>query len=1004
MNHATRFTKLALLLVVAGTLALAGCGGDDGVNPSVHQEALDAQAAAEAAAAAAAAEQAAAEAAAAEAAAAAAAEEAARIAAEEAAAAAAAEQAAAEEAARMAAEEAAAAAQAEADRMGRIEAAAQLIAMADTPEAAQAAYDAVKDEATFTEGVALQTAVDMRIAELATMDRADSQRMAMSTAAGNVDTSSLMTQAEIDAAQMYIDALVAAIDAAADVSDADKAMYQSTVTAANNAVMAAQTYLDRKNQMAALSSAVTALQAIDLSGLATQGAIDDAQAAIDALQMALDDAADLTDAEKAAAMIELATATRSVMSAQGRVDMESQMAGLSAALTALNMIDLDDLNTQADIDMANMAIKELDDALAAATDLTDAQKLDATVAVTLARRAAMAAQTTLNGNIDTQKMALSTAGMALAAIDLTDLSDQAKIDAAETAVNNLKMALDDATHVSDSEKSMYQSQYDTAYETVKTAKTGMGLMQRMASQRSAITTAVTNAQTAVGMVNDTATDDQVTAADNAIAALEQAIDDADDLPAGDMDVAMAQGTLNTLKGLLASAKSSRMTAEADRKANEIAAMAATAAKLHAGIYAPAADATGTGTDDVHAAYNDANDTTGVVNGIPAGAAADTLIMVTRGTGGDSPAAGTPVPLSEDKDTPVAALHGWTGKRYARTTMSATMGTYEAIVYSHVGEPTMGDKFGQIGVTTGAEGYQYGLDTDGFLVADGGGAFTWVATQIASSSFDQSAGVKSFELGTNRQYVSISGTYHGVAGEYRCTPGANTCAAQVAANGFNLGGVTDADPPVFAAANATWLFKPANPEARVMSTPDASYASYGWWLHTAADGDLTASAFVDRRGAADPASGLNALNGTATYQGGAVGKYALSSTTGGTNDAGHFTARATLEANFTTASGDTVDDAITGTIDMFVGADGESRDWTVKLNGSPITDVGVIGDAAATDGTEWTIGGMAADDSGNWTGSLQENGDDGVPAIATGTFYTEYGTAGKMVGAFGANEQ
>ena len=29
MNHATRFTKLALLLIVAGALALAGCGGDD---------------------------------------------------------------------------------------------------------------------------------------------------------------------------------------------------------------------------------------------------------------------------------------------------------------------------------------------------------------------------------------------------------------------------------------------------------------------------------------------------------------------------------------------------------------------------------------------------------------------------------------------------------------------------------------------------------------------------------------------------------------------------------------------------------------------------------------------------------------------------------------------------------------------------------------------------------------------------------------------------------------
>ena len=184
-------------------------------------------------------------------------------------------------------------------------------------------------------------------------------------------------------------------------------------------------------------------------------------------------------------------------------------------------------------------------------------------------------------------------------------------------------------------------------------------------------------------------------------------------------------------------------------------------------------------------------------------------------------------------------------------------------------------------------------------------------------------------------------------------------------------------------------------------PDGSYASYGWWLHTAENGDLTASAFVDRVGAAEAASGLTALNGTATYMGGAAGKYALTSTTGGTNDAGHFTARATLEANFT-------DNEITGTIDRFMGGDGMSRDWSVELKESMIGDTGILNTTGADGGagaeTVWTIGGTDADDSGSWAGSLQENGDDGVPGIATGTFYSEYGTAGKMVGAFGANKQ
>ena len=100
--------------------------------------------------------------------------------------------------------------------------------------------------------------------------------------------------------------------------------------------------------------------------------------------------------------------------------------------------------------------------------------------------------------------------------------------------------------------------------------------------------------------------------------------------------------------------------------------------------------------------------------------------------------------------------------------------------------------------------------------------------------------------------------------------------------------------------------------------------------------------------------------------------------------------------------------ITGTIDQFIGADGESRDWTVKLNETDITDAGAIdglggvGDTVV--GTVWTIGGTAADKDGEWSGTMREQGTDGVPGAATGTFHSTYGTAGAMVGAFGANKQ
>ena len=495
------------------------------------------------------------------------------------------------------------------------------------------------------------------------------------------------------------------------------------------------------------------------------------------------------------------------------------------------------------------------------------------------------------------------------------------------------------------------------------------VMERQEMQRNAITTAIGAATTAVNAVNNDSTDAQVSAADTAIANARTAIADAADLPAA--ETAANTGTVNALETLLSGAKQDRMDAmnEADRAARE--AMAATAAKLYAGISAPMGDVASPAPNDRAARYDITNATT---------------IEVTIGT---ADAAGPVITLSEDKDTMVAANHGWAGKRYAD---SASGGMVEAYVYSNVQAPTMGKKFG--GASAGNE-FEYTL-VEGAL-NEANGLTDANADKVALTGVTRTAGTETFMLpdpNPNRQQlITVPGSFHGVSGTYSCDTGAArdlTCSAMVAATGFTLTGT------------GTWTFRPGNANARVTDAADTAYASYGWWLRKAAnDGPFTASAFVDVKGTVTRASGINILNGTATYMGGAAGKYALASSTGGTNDAGHFTARATLKADFTNNTAAT---AITGTLDMFMGADGEARDWSVKLNGSPITDTGGIGDA--TMGTEWTIGGTAAADSGSWSGSLlnQPADGDGVPQVATGTFYTEYGTAGRMVGAFGANRQ
>ena len=261
-------------------------------------------------------------------------------------------------------------------------------------------------------------------------------------------------------------------------------------------------------------------------------------------------------------------------------------------------------------------------------------------------------------------------------------------------------------------------------------------------------------------------------------------------------------------------------------------------KLYNAISAPTAVDASPDASRRHAVYNDTN----------------TVIVVTNGA--------TTANLSEDeKAAAIADNHGWEGKKYADP---AGGDSYEAVVYSNIGKPTEGAKISTI-------------LSEGVVSND---TLTGNAPLVASSSFNQSAGKKEFKLPdpnpSGATKINVVGSYSGVSGTYTCTPNSDEhCSATKATKGFTLG-------------NGTWTFKPTNADDKLMSTPDANYASYGWWLHKSADGKkYTASAFADVKGTVEVASGIIVLEGTATYTGGAAGKYALHSSTGGTNDAGHF---------------------------------------------------------------------------------------------------------------------
>ncbi len=200
------------------------------------------------------------------------------------------------------------------------------------------------------------------------------------------------------------------------------------------------------------------------------------------------------------------------------------------------------------------------------------------------------------------------------------------------------------------------------------------------------------------------------------------------------------------------------------------------------------------------------------------------------------------------------------------------------------------------------------------------------------SFDQDSGVKSFPEGTQKS-VTINGAYHGVVGTYSCTPTDDTvCAVSKVTDGFALGLRVLANN-VFTLGPTGWSFRPNNPNSKVTSAGGDALASFGWWVHQPSeDEEWSAGVFTQDRGAPTTPDGLTAglTASEAKYEGNAVGKYTLYSTTGGINDAGHFVADANLTATWGTA------DTLKGTINNFKGSDNKARNWEVTLKSSNLS--------------------------------------------------------------------
>ena len=251
----------------------------------------------------------------------------------------------------------------------------------------------------------------------------------------------------------------------------------------------------------------------------------------------------------------------------------------------------------------------------------------------------------------------------------------------------------------------------------------------------------------------------------------------------------------------------------------------------------------------------------------------------------------------------------------------------------------------------------------------------------------------------REAAMVAGSYNGASGTWTCS-GASPCT------------VTVNDMGMLTAATNGWIFTPD--EDATSDQPDYDYLSYGFWLEKTTDADDVVTydeveTFASSSIAASAGATLDNLNGSASYEGGATGVYVHNDLSAGggmveARTAGHFTADATLTANFSGGSIPADDhNMITGRITNFDLSGGENVDWAVNLDGARTAGANTFSGDADGGGTTSTFSGtfygaVTADDTGTAT-----TNESVFPSSVAGEFNANFSN-GSVAGAFGAEKE
>ena len=214
---------------------------------------------------------------------------------------------------------------------------------------------------------------------------------------------------------------------------------------------------------------------------------------------------------------------------------------------------------------------------------------------------------------------------------------------------------------------------------------------------------------------------------------------------------------------------------------------------------------------------------------------------------------------------------------------------------------------------------------------------------------------------NRDDVTRSGTYQGVSGTFSCATGCNMAA--------------DADGTIM--YTGTWTFKPGSLASGIPQPQDTEFLYFGDWAFRPDDAaDAHAYRWIAGGQGAISTANFGALDGTATFSGGAIGRYALRNQVGQEDRIGSFTATATFTADFDT-------DMIDGRLTDFRNGGTALTGWSAYLGGSASGPVALEASGIGTGVTTASIGGVSA--TGAWDATLHGTNNPG---------YDQFGDTGE----------